>query len=329
MTGPLVSVVIPCYNAARFLPETIESILAQDYPNTEVLLIDDGSTDATSDAVRPYLCTRVQYLRQDNSGGPSRPRNTGIARSTGKYIFFLDSDDIMLPGKLNQSVKLLERTSNVGLLFTNFQRMDDRGNIADATFLDSYDAFKSVLRHSIGDNGYAISRELAYAALIRENFIGTSSVAMPKMVFSEVGMFDENLTNSEDLDLWFRIAKRYDILYLDRVCHYYRVCDTSIERRGALKNAPNRIEVLRRQLTQGLSPDLRREVARWIARNYSSMGYTYQRMGDMRLARRNYIEGLKEHFSWPLVRGVLVTLLGRRLYENLRRIRRPLSTPGT
>lgn len=90
--APLVSVIIPAYNAEKFIAETIESIIAQTYPNIEIIIVDDGSTDQTSRIVHGYQ-PRVRYYYQRNSGGSSIPRNTGIAHSLGDYLCFNDADD--------------------------------------------------------------------------------------------------------------------------------------------------------------------------------------------------------------------------------------------
>src|SRR3712207_1908731 len=102
---PLVSVVIPCYNQAHFLGEAIESVLAQSYPNVEIIVVDDGSTDATSEVARSY--PKVRLVRQENQG-LSGARNAGLARSEGEYVVFLDADDRLLPEALETGVEYLE-----------------------------------------------------------------------------------------------------------------------------------------------------------------------------------------------------------------------------
>ncbi len=318
---PLVSVIIPCYNAAKFLPRTIESVLSQEYPKVEIIVIDDGSTDNTREVVRPYLKRGVRYISQDNSGGPARPRNVGIRNAAGDYIFLFDSDDLMLPAKITRSVEFLERGHKVGLLFTNFIQMDEEGQALPGTFLDTYHHFQELPKRREGEDIFIIPQETAYAGLLFENFIGTSSAVIPRCIFDRIGLFDETLRYSEDRDLWFRIARQYDIAYLDTVGHSYRVRAGGISHRDPLINAPNRITVLKKQLQHGLPQPLEKEIRRWIASNYMELGWHYQRAGQMKLARRNYVLGLREYFSWPPLRGVLITLLGRRLVTFLRRLR--------
>src|ERR1700728_2917065 len=101
--SPLVSVVIPCYNSARYLAETIESVLAQTYARVEVILVDDGSTDTTPEIAQSYP---VQYVYQTNRG-ISAARNTGVVRGRGEYVQFLDHDDRLLPTAIEVGVKFL------------------------------------------------------------------------------------------------------------------------------------------------------------------------------------------------------------------------------
>src|SRR5688572_23675076 len=104
---PKISVVIPSYNAAQYLPAAIESVLGQDYKNLEVVIVDDGSTDNTPEVVGRFG-KFVEYNRlENNGGGPARPRNIGIRAASGDYIALFDSDDLMLPGKLIEQSEFL------------------------------------------------------------------------------------------------------------------------------------------------------------------------------------------------------------------------------
>jgi len=112
-----VSVIIPAYNGAAFLPEAIDSVLAQDYEPLEILVVDDGSTDDTHDVLRPYA-PRIRYFYQENRG-PSAARNLGIERARGDLIAFLDADDRWLPGKLAAQVAALGTQSAAALVHTD------------------------------------------------------------------------------------------------------------------------------------------------------------------------------------------------------------------
>ena len=114
---PLVTVVIPTYNRADYIAETIESVLSQTYRNIEVIVIDDGSTDGTAQVVAPFI-PRVSYVQQENAErGASR--NHGLRLARGKYVAFLDSDDVWLPTKVADDVAYLEARPDVGLIHTD------------------------------------------------------------------------------------------------------------------------------------------------------------------------------------------------------------------
>ena len=114
---PSVSVIIPTYNAAQYLPHAIDSALKQTYPHKKVIVVDDGSTDHTWSVIEPYL-ERISYLRKDN-GGPASARNLGISKSKGEYIAFLDADDIWLPEKLAVQVDFLKKNPQFRLVHSN------------------------------------------------------------------------------------------------------------------------------------------------------------------------------------------------------------------
>src|SRR5690606_16515588 len=125
MTG-LVSVVIPAYNAAGLIGETIESILTQRYPSVEIIAVDDGSADATANVVEGFG-SRVRLARQPNSGGCSSPRNHGLRLARGEYVTFFDADDLMLPDKLARQVQYLEAHPDVSMVLMDYRNFDKAG----------------------------------------------------------------------------------------------------------------------------------------------------------------------------------------------------------
>src|SRR5215831_9468158 len=113
---PIVSVVIPTYNNARFLPEALDSLLGQTYRDFELIVVDDGSTDDTLEVLKPYRHL-IRYVRKEN-GGPASARNLGIRHASGELIAFQDADDIWLPDKLQLQVDYLREHPEVGLVFS-------------------------------------------------------------------------------------------------------------------------------------------------------------------------------------------------------------------
>ncbi len=187
---PLVSVVIPAYQAAGRIRETLDSVFAQTYPNVEVVLVNDGSPDtgALEEAIRSYG-ERLIYIRQENRG-PSGARNTAIRAARGKYIACLDSDDIYLPEHLARLVPLLEERP------------------LDLVYSDSY-----VTRDGV-HVGRSFERQpqsppVTFEKLITEECaITTSAVVASRHAMIDAGLFDERYRCSEDYDLWVRMSFR-------------------------------------------------------------------------------------------------------------------------
>ena len=122
---PLVSIITPCYNAASFISQAIESVLAQSFGDWEMIIVDDCSSDDSLSIIQKYarIDSRIRYLRTDKpSGSPTLPRNMGIKEAKGRYIAFLDSDDIWLPNKLSDQLKVFEK-SEVAIVFSNYEKV--------------------------------------------------------------------------------------------------------------------------------------------------------------------------------------------------------------
>jgi len=117
---PLVSVIIPAYNRAKTLQRAIESVLAQSYQNFEIIIVDDASTDLTAETIKDFLTPKTRYFKHKNNKGPGAARNTGIKKSKGKFIAFLDSDDQWLPEKLEKQIEIFKKApKKIALVGTN------------------------------------------------------------------------------------------------------------------------------------------------------------------------------------------------------------------
>src|SRR5579862_5259447 len=130
---PRVSVIIPAYNAARYLPSSIESVMAQTYQDWEIVVVDDGSTDNTKTVLSSYqeqLQDKIHCIHQSNRGLPAA-RNTAIRASRGEIMALLDADDVWLPARLSRSVRELDRDPEIGLVHSRVARIDDQGSVID------------------------------------------------------------------------------------------------------------------------------------------------------------------------------------------------------
>ena len=189
MNKPLVSVIIPTYNRAKYIKRALESAISQIYRNIELIIIDDGSTDKTKDVVQPYLADqRVHYIYQENKG-VSVARNNGIKISKGKYIAILDSDDFWRDKKkLEKQVRFLEKHQDHVLVGGGLIRIDEKG--------------KEIVRHLLPENDGEIRKLILF-----DNTFAHPTVVFRKSAWESVGGYDENLYFSEDWDLWLRFGK--------------------------------------------------------------------------------------------------------------------------
>lgn len=217
-----VSVIMPTYRGASrgFLSDAIESVLQQTYTNFELLIVDDGSTDQTRDLCKKYLCdSRVTYIYQKNSG-VSKARNSGIQRATGKYVCFLDDDDMWVKDKLEKQINFIDALCDpkLGLCYTALEIIDVTGKKTGVIQSHPVHGVHSV--HSMHKNS---AQKNIFKKLLCKNLVDcTSSVLIPRHIFQDVGFFNEALSYAEDYDLWLRIAKKYHVYSLDEPLALYR-----------------------------------------------------------------------------------------------------------
>jgi len=277
--GVRVSVVMPVYNAAPFVEMAVRSALASDLRQLEVIVVDDRSEDHSAGIVAAISDPRVVLLRTSPSGGPSRPRNIGIARARAPYVAFLDADDSLRPDKLSAAVTALEKHPRAGFAFADFESIDESGALIRDSFLSGYDALATLTTAPSDRGWHLIPQQQLARALVRENFIGTSGVVARTALISEVGAFDERFKYSEDRDLWFRLAHSCDALYWNRVGHSYRVRSGSLSHGPKIRNAYARIAVLQGEKARWEPHErtIRRRLDSLIAENLAGIGYEERR----------------------------------------------------
>lgn len=221
---PLISVVIPAYNAEAFIDEALESIFAQDYPSFEVIVVNDGSTDATGQRVYVHG-DNVRYFEQPNSGGfPGSPRNLGLRHSRGEFICFLDADDVMLPGRLRLQADFLRRHPAVGILFGDYQNFAASGLIGESHFQTC-----SRLQQRLDGGLSVVLPPLdATALLLRENVGIPSSMMMRREALEVAPGFSTEFRVGEDFHFYYRILRRFSLGLIDQVVSWRRIHDNNI-----------------------------------------------------------------------------------------------------
>jgi len=200
---PKVSVIIPTYNQARYLKDSIESVLNQTYQNIEIIVINDGSTDETPEILKNYS-KKIRYVNKKNEGA-STALNLGVCKSTGVLLAWLSSDDQFLPKKIEEQVNLLHSKPDISVVYTNFYIIDKNGHITREQKCPYY-----------------LNKEEFIFELFLGNFINGSSVLIKKECFKKVGLFDTNLKVHVDGDMWSRLLKHYTFGHVNKTLLKYR-----------------------------------------------------------------------------------------------------------
>ena len=205
----MISIIIPIYNGAIFLEETINSALSQSFKDFEILLINDGSTDNSQEIINKYISkfpNMIKGFYQKNHGVCSA-RNFGIKEAIGDYIAFLDQDDIWLPEKLDLQFDILDRRKNIGFVMCAYFMIDSKSVRSETK-----------IKYDVGQFNEDIVKEL-----FLRNVLGPPSCALVrKKCFDEIGYFDVNISSGpEDRDMWLRLCKYYSFFFLsDELCGF-------------------------------------------------------------------------------------------------------------
>lgn len=313
MSGPaLISVVIPCYNCERYIAATLRSVLAQDWPKLELIVVDDGSSDGSAELVRREF-PQVRLVEQANQG-VAAARNLGVAQARGEWVAFVDADDIWLPGKLRAQMEQLARQPDCRLGYTAWQVWHSDDPEPSAAYLEQLQAEAADAARWRGPGGWI------YAELLLDCEVWTSTVLMQRRLFEELGGFDAGLRIGEDYDLWLRASRLTTIQRLDRPYALYRKHPHSITR--ALPRENYRGLVVERALGRwGLdAPDGRRAdkpaVMAALAKSWSDFAGSHLQAGDLGQARHGAGMALRRdptHLpGWKvLIKALVLSLAGR------------------
>lgn len=309
--SPRVSVVVPVYNAARWLGEAIESILTQTYRDLELIVVDDGSTDGSGDVARSFG-ERVQLVTQANAG-PSAARNAGVARARGELIAFCDSDDVQLPYRIAAHVHLLDRAPRAALVAGDFSTLED-GHVTEARALRKIwigprkRSFDHELSEAFGTWSTCRVREVPVpeAELDRHVYQGPvaplialmhlawgNAALVRRSAIREVGGFDEAMRYYEDWHLVGRIAKRHELIFLDvPVMHYRRHPDQMTQKPGAAEGYLRVINDVWRGDPQFYAANTAL-VERAAGSAYYQAGALLAAQQDWRGAERRYLDSIR------------------------------------
>jgi len=216
---PAVSVVIPAFNSAEYLGEAIQSVLNQSVQASEILVVDDGSTDQTRAVAQQYP---VSYTYQRNAG-PSAARNTGIAKSTGDFVAFLDADDLWAPHKIELQLSGFQKYPDAGFSFSTVWNLYEGSSPAISKEPYFPPHLMKWLRKNSSEDEFAYGS--AYALLLYKNCVATSSVMIRRALIQQIEPFDVRLRGCEDYEYWLRLARSAPAVFIRHPVSRYRVLD--------------------------------------------------------------------------------------------------------
>lgn len=223
---PWVTVICTSYNQEAYVELALQSVADQTYPNVELIVIDNASSDQTARHIRNFVARypATQYIQNPDNVGLCRAFNQGLSRAGGRYIIDLSADDVLLPARIDQQVQLFERLpADVGVAFSNAACIDANGQ-----FLRYH--------YSVDQEGHALDKVpegWVYEQVLATYFICTPTMMMRKAVLHELGGYDESLSY-EDFDFWVRSARQFRYAYLDQVLTQKRLLTTSLASQAVL-----------------------------------------------------------------------------------------------
>ncbi|WP_286242688.1 glycosyltransferase family 2 protein [Methanobacterium ferruginis] len=288
---PLVSVIIPTYNRADSIGESIISLLNQTYTNFEIIIVDDGSTDKTEGVIKKFKDNRIKYVKHEKNKGVAHALNTGIKESNGVFISFLGSDDEWLPQKLDKELKVFQHSnSKLGVVYSGLWQLrgDKKTYMPSATFRKKEDNI--------------------HEELLNGNFVNGLSL-VKKECFENVGVFDEKLPCLVDWELYIRISKYYHFKFVDEPLIVAPISDDSISVNAAkLVNAHKLI--LEKHKKDFI------DHKRALAKTYGYIGSWLCLDGKSKNARTYFIKAINmDPFYINSYFAILSSFFGRGIYE--------------
>jgi len=320
--APMVSVVMPAFNAEQHLENAVNSVLTQTYRNLELIVVDDGSTDHTLSILKAISIhdSRLKIISQNNSGRPSIARNRGISIASGEYISFLDSDDLWEPSRVEKMVTGLDGHPEWVAAFHDLKLVDEFGArlgktyLADVSFLTN----ASQWMKKVDNNWFNLnSRFYVYMSLYYAAAHTQSILIARSRLPAEILNFNQNYIICEDTDLWIRVAMSGRLGFLNEVLSSYRQLNTSITRNKVL--FANQSAEFHKANYQRLSPHLSKEeiiiykkkIANYI-RNLAFLKYDEYNLQE---ARKAYLEAFLLDINMKDVISFTKTLLPEKILK--------------
>lgn len=293
----LVSVIIPTYNRANFIIDSIESVLAQTYSNFEIIVVDDNSSDNTAEVIAPYLYKYnfISYVKHDTNRGGSAARNTGAKMCKGEYIAFLDSDDKWHESKLEKIIHTFKQDSQIGLVYSDFYAVN--ANTKEVNY------------------NYCLNPKDSYFSILCENFIGTTSlIVLKKEVFDSVGGFKEGLPSCQDWEFYINVLKKFKIKKVEDALVYYLVHENSIS--GNLERViAGHIYIYEKVMNLSLANNKKKRIE---SIQFTTIARLYRNFRDFNNSKKYYYRAFKSNpFNIKALKNSVLCLFGKNIYYRL------------
>lgn len=326
----MISVIIPIYNRARYIRDCLESVFKQTYKDYEIILVDDGSTDNLREVLVPYM-KGINYIYKEN-GGAASARNLGIKNAKGDYIAFLDSDDKWLDFKLDLEMQVLSRFPEAAFIFTDFSCFSDKkGKIADS-YIRTYFFTLETYNLEFGKlfNSHCSLKDLdvrilylpesinvysgnVFKEVLLGPFFSTFTVLMRKHCIENVALFDESLNTGEDYEFFARVAKQFDVVYINYPTVAYRRFHED-QLSGPHMEVETNLVLLKVAKTLGFDDTEfyqknKKYVDIRISHCYYGLGLAYFRRGIFLTAYINFLKSLKMNCKQRKIYLYVVVLL--------------------
>ncbi len=299
-SNPLVSICIPTYNSAGFLEESLDSIVNQTYPNKEIIVSDNASTDNTEEIIKKYVEKYgIKYYKNERNIGAEANFSKCIQLSQGEYIAIFHSDDVYMPNMIQEQVQTFQDNLSIGAVFTRANLINTHNKIIGESKLPIKSRNKGVYRFP----------EIFLSILSNLNFLTCPSALVKSKIYKELIPFDENrFKSSADLDMWLRILERHPVVILDKKLMYYRISN----RQGSFHI--NHLRTEKADFFKVMDYYLSDRVSKMNIPKYVLNKYEFLRSIDRIRCATNYIiqdrlqdakKILKKSFSVDILRGAM------------------------
>jgi glycosyltransferase involved in cell wall biosynthesis len=284
-----VSVLIRTFNRANSIRQAISSALQQTYGNLEVLVIDDGSTDATPVLLRRFHDNRIRVLKHGSNRGVGAACNTGIHAASGDFVAWLDSDDVWHPEKVEQQLQFLRQYREVDAVFCDVRIHEPDRDVP--SLVEHMKTFRKHLQGKLRGTEFVVGQREMYLCLLQEVPIKPTALMLRRSVFEHVGLFDENARSGEDWEFLVRLARHASFGYIDRpLAAINRTPDSTFER-FRLDDKTFLIAAFKRErelLSQ--DPQAFNAARKGLVYLFKALGYGYVESGQLLKAAKVYLE---------------------------------------